>query len=90
MAKGKFTGGGSRAGVPNKATTDVRNAIAVFASAHAATISEWLLAVEDPGKRLDLYFRALEYHIPKLGRTELTGADEGPLQVSIVRFTDPK
>jgi hypothetical protein len=38
-------------------------------------MGEWLLAVDDPAKRLDLYLRALEYHIPKLARQEHTGKD---------------
>jgi hypothetical protein len=62
-------------GSPNKATKDVRAAIAIFAEANAEHMGEWLLAVDDPAKRLDLYLRALEYHIPKLARQEHTGKD---------------
>jgi len=36
----------------------------------------------DPAKAADLYLRAIEYHIPKLARTELTGKDGGALEVS--------
>lgn len=86
MALGKKTGGGSRAGKPNKATTDVRAAIAVFASANVGQMSEWLAEIEDPAKKLDLYLRALEYHIPKLARQEHTGEDGGPIVVEIVQF----
>lgn len=69
-------------GSPNKATKDVREAIAVFATAHAESMGEWLTAVEDPAKRLDLYLRALEYHIPKLARQEHTGKDGGAVVVN--------
>jgi hypothetical protein len=75
MAKGKKTGGGSRKGVPNKATTDVRAAIALLASRNVSRLEAWLLEIEDPAKRVDLFLRAIEYHIPKLARTELTGKD---------------
>ena len=75
-------GGGRKAGQPNKVTTDVRAAIAVFAQAHVGQMGEWLCAVEDPAKRLDLYLRAIEYHIPKLGRTELTGKDGGNINIT--------
>ncbi len=79
MAKGRKTGGRAP-GTPNKATTDVRAAIATFASANVEKMGEWLNSVEDPAKKLDLYLRAIEYHIPKLGRQEHTGADGGPVE----------
>jgi hypothetical protein len=70
---------GRRPGTQNKTTLDVRQAIAAFAQANVGKMGEWLDAVEDPGKRLDLYLRAIEYHIPKLGRTEVTGEAGGPV-----------
>lgn len=73
--------GGRQKGVPNKVTTDVREAIAVFAQANVEKIDGWLNEIEDPAKRLDLYLRAIEYHIPKLGRQELTGLEGGPVEI---------
>lgn len=58
-------------GAPNKVTLDVRAAIAVFCQNNVESLSEWLAQVEDPAKRLDLYLRALEYHVPKLQRSEV-------------------
>ena len=75
-----YKAGGRTKGVPNKVTTDVRAAIAVFAQANVGKMEEWLLEIEDPAKRLDLYLRAIEYHLPKLGRMEVTGANGGPVQ----------
>jgi hypothetical protein len=70
-------------GSPNKATAEVREAIATFASAHVDQMGEWLLQVDDPAKRLDLYLRALEYHIPKLARQEHTGQGGGAIQLQV-------
>lgn len=70
---------GRRKGVPNKSTRDVREAIAEFAQANVDQMSEWLEAIPDPARRMDLYLRAIEYHIPKVARTEITGADGGPV-----------
>lgn len=85
MAKGRKTGGGSRAGSPNRATKDVREAIAAFASANVEQMGEWLNAIEDPAKKMDLYLRAIEYHIPKLARSEgtldVTAEVNGSLEV---------
>ena len=77
-------------GSPNRATADVRAAIAVFAEGNAHKLQDWLDRVAegsdgvrpDPAKAADLYLRAIEYHIPKLARTEVTGQDGGPVEVS--------
>jgi len=78
MAKGMKTGGGSRQGKPNKTTQDVRAAIATFASANVGEMSSWLKQIDDPAKKLDLFLRAIEYHVPKLARSEVSGPDGGP------------
>jgi len=90
MAKGKKTGGGSRKGVPNKATADVRQAIAEFASANVHRMSEWLDSIDDPARAMDLYLRAIEYHIPKLQRSEHTGKDGGPMELVQAGSADTK
>jgi hypothetical protein len=70
--------GGRKAGVGNKTTVDVREAIAAFAAANVGQMTTWLASIDDPAKKLDLYLRAIEYHIPKLARSEQTGLDGGP------------
>lgn len=82
MAQGVKTGGRQK-GTPNRATADVREVIAAFAKANAPLMHEKLNGIEDPAKWMDAYLRAIEYHIPKLGRTELTGADGEKLSVSV-------
>ena len=77
MAKGIKTGG-RKAGVGNRTTVDVREAIAAFASANVGQMTTWLSSIDDPAKKLDLYLRAIKYHIPKLARSEQTGPDGGP------------
>lgn len=91
MAKGIKTGGGSRQGVPNRATQDVRAAIALIAQRNVDNFERWIsqVADEDPAKAADLYLKAIEYHIPKLARTETTGADGGPQEMTI-RWADQK
>ncbi len=81
-------------GSPNRATADVRAAIATFAEGNAHKLQEWLDRVAegsdgvrpDPAKAADLYLRAIEYHIPKLARTEVTGQDGGPVEVSAIQI----
>lgn len=89
-------GKGRVKGVPNKVTADVRAAVSLFAQNRAADFDKWIgqtaegikagrkwLLKPDPGRAAQLYLSAIEYHIPKLSRTELsTGSDT--LKVEIV------
>lgn len=76
-------GKGRKKGVPNKATRDVREAIAKLAEANVGRVQRWLdaIAKTDPDKALDLYLKLIEYHVPKLARQEHTGAGGGPVIV---------
>jgi hypothetical protein len=79
-------GKGRPKGASNKATGDVKAAIAAFTSANVDKLDEWLNSIDDPAKRLDLYFKALEYTMPKLARSELVGDKEQPIQVVLNQF----
>ena len=72
--------------MPNKATQDVREAIARFAEGNVENLNLWIaqVAEADPGRALDLYLKAIEYHIPKLSRAEVTGEGGGPVEGRIV------
>jgi hypothetical protein len=92
MANGSKTGGRA-AGTPNKATTEARKAIALFVDKNAYRLTEWLDAVANgdpeheikpnPAKAFELFQSVVEYHIPKLARTEITGDENNPLAHSI-------
>jgi hypothetical protein len=92
MAKGVKTGGGSRAGSPNKATAAAREAIARFVDGNADRLQGWLDEIHaEKGAQaaFDCFTSLLEYHVPKLQRTELTGKDGGD-QVVVYRWGNPK
>jgi len=75
-----LAGPGRPKGLPNKSTQIVREAIANLLERNAGNMDRWLneVAQDDPYKALDLMNKLSEYHIPKLARTGLTGADGGP------------
>lgn len=81
-------GKGRPKGVVNKTTADVRAVIAQIANNTAAEVEGWLRAIKDPARRVEAWNRMLEYHIPKLSRTEMTGEAGGPLQVQVVKYAD--
>lgn len=97
MAKGVKTGGGSRAGRPNKATADARQAISAFVDGNAHRLQEWLDQIAEgvkddtgeyvvqpnPEKAFGLFQSVIEYHVPKLARTEVTGKDGSDIKVTL-------
>lgn len=94
MAKGVKTGG-RQTGTPNKATSEARQAIASFVDGNAHRLTEWLDAVAEgdpendikpnPAKAFELFQSVVEYHIPKLARTEHAGDPENPLKVEEIK-----
>ena len=76
-------GKGRVKGTPNKATADARRAIAEFVDSNAHRLTGWLdrVAVDTPEKAFELFQSVVEYHIPKLARTEHAGSEDAPVQV---------
>ena len=78
-------GKGRVKGVPNKVTKDVRAAIALIAEGNVDKVNKWLErgAKKDPLGAARTFAQLLEYHIPKLSRTELsTGSDTLKIEIS--------
>lgn len=84
--------GGRAAGTPNKATAAAREAIARFVDGNADRLQGWLDEIhadKGPQAAFECFSSLLEYHVPKLQRTELTGKDGGD-QVVVYRWGEPK
>lgn len=94
----KRPGQGRPPGTPNKATTTVREAIARLADGHAERFIGWLDAVADgdmeagrppdPKGAADLYLKAIEYHIPKLARSDVNATVNGTLVVQATQHDE--
>jgi hypothetical protein len=90
-------GPGRPKGSVNKATQGVREMISMVAEQNAPKFAEWLNRVAegdeknrpDPGKAAELYLKAIEYHIPKLARTEVSGTDGGPIE-TVIKWASEK
>jgi hypothetical protein len=86
---------GRPAGSPNKSTAAAREAIAKFVDGNAHKMEEWLVQVatgvkndEDkyivlpnPEKAFGMLQSVMEYHVPKLARTEVIGDEDQPMKV---------
>jgi len=83
---------GSGKGRPLQSTINAREAIARFVDGNADRCQEWLdqIAEQDgPLKAFQCYADLLEYHIPKLARTEVSGPDGGPQRIMCGWLTPP-
>jgi hypothetical protein len=76
----------SRKGSPNKATRNAREAIARLVDGNAERMQGWLDEIaeqEGPMAAWRCMTDVIEYHIPKLARTEHAGDPDNPLQTSV-------
>lgn len=70
--------------MPNKATQTAREAIGRFVDGYAPRVGEWLEEVyetDGPKAALQCFSDFVEYHVPKLARTEHVGDGGGPVQI---------
>lgn len=79
--------GGSRKGKPNKATAELRAVVKQLAEGLAPQVEVWIKrgAKRNPLGAANLVVSLLEFAVPKLQRTELTGANGEPVKVTLVK-----
>lgn len=94
---GKQEGAGRPAGTPNKATAQAREAIAAFVEGNVERLNGWLDAIanESPKQAFDCFMGVVEYHIPKLARTESQTLDKDgkptdPISKIVIEHVDVK
>ena len=90
---GHAKAGGRQKGTTNKATADARAAIGLFVDGNAHRLTEWLEKVSNgdeekgvkpnPEKAFAMFQSVVEYHVTKLARSEITGADGGAVEHSL-------
>src|SRR5690348_17358184 len=74
MARGKKTGGGSRRGIPNRATASAREALGMLVDANVGDLQSWLNEIKrKEGARAawECFMSLVEFSVPKLMRSEL-------------------
>ena len=64
---------GSRKGIPNKATKEIRDAFEMLLHDNLDNMKVWLsdVGAEDPERALNIMVKMAEFIVPKLQRTEL-------------------
>lgn len=97
--------GGSRKGVPNKATQAAREAIAEFVDGNAHRLQTWLdkiadgvwdegegvwIVPPDPLRAFQCFQSVIEYHVPKLQRTDMTHSGQVTVKTFNVKRVKPE
>lgn len=70
-------------GTPNKSTANAREAIASLVDGNVSRMQKWLDEIantQGPMAAWRCMMDVVEFHIPKLARTEVTGLNGGPVQ----------
>lgn len=85
-------GRGRPKGAVNRVTNEFRETVKCLLEDNSQNVSKWLELVAegdperdirpDPYKALDMISKLAEYATPKLARTEMTGVNGGPVQIS--------
>lgn len=91
--KGCVGGPGRPKGSENKVTKETREFMKELQEATQTEARESILklAKDDPDKFMNRWLTMAEFNTPKLQRTEITGADSGPVQLYLVdRIKDPE
>ena len=85
-------------GVPNKATTEAREAVKALLDANLPYLQTWLyntaeglkddetgkyIVLPNPGKACDIVQNMVEYAVPKLARTEVVGDATAPQRMVV-------
>lgn len=76
-------------GSPNKATANARQAIAAFVDKQTPRLNRLLEQIEQkdgPAAAFRCIMDTVEYHVPKLARTELTGKDGADLLPKVLTY----
>jgi hypothetical protein len=74
---------------PNKATKSAREAIAAFVDQQTPRLNRLLEQIEQqdgPAAAFRCIMDTVEYHVPKLARTELTGKDGADLMPKVLTY----
>jgi len=84
-------GAGRKPGQVNRQTKLAREAIARFVDGNADRLESWLEQIEEtdgPMAAFRCFMDVVEYHVPKLARSEVVGDGGGALTVQVVQFAD--
>lgn len=79
-------GRGRPFGAKTKSTMKAKEMIASFIDGNADRLNQWLEEVyeqDGPKAAFNCFSDLIEYHVPKLARNEVTGPDEGPVELVI-------
>jgi len=96
--EGNLNRAGRKAGIPNKATTEAREAIKALLDSNLPYIQSWIQSTAEgiyddlagkwivqpnPAKACEIVQNLVEYSVPKLARTEVVGDEKAPQRMVV-------
>ena len=96
--EGNLNRAGRKAGIPNKATTEAREAIKALLDSNLPYIQSWIQSTAEgiyddkagkyivqpnPAKACEIVQNLVEYSVPKLARTEVVGDEKTPVRMVV-------
>ena len=96
--EGNLNRAGRKAGIPNKATTEAREAVKAILDSNLPFIQSWIQSTAEgiyddlagkwivqpnPAKACEIVQNLVEYSVPKLARTEVVGDAKAPVALTI-------
>jgi len=85
FVKGQSGNAKGRPPGPSKLTVEFRETVQKLLDGNKDNVAKWLeaVALDNPGKALDIMSKLAEYAAPKLSRTEVTGPNGGDIPHSV-------
>ena len=96
--EGNLNRAGRKAGIPNKATTEAREAVKAILDSNLPFIQSWIQSTAEgifddqagkwivqpnPAKACEIVQNLVEYSVPKLARTEVVGDAKAPQRMVV-------
>ena len=73
---------GKPKGTLNRATIDFKLGVNKLIEYATPQMTEWLMDIPDPAKRLEMIYKFAQFGYPLLARTEMVGKDGGDIKIS--------
>jgi len=77
---------GRPVGSKNMVTQDLRDTVRMLVTKNFKEIDAWIHQIKDPKDKVHCIIALMDFAIPRLARTELSGVDGEALSIKVVNY----